>query len=143
MTHLFCSLVSQMSSCDKPTMTMKNEVTFLTFILVWGLLICSNICSLCRYGFSDLLKCTSTRHVSVTVITPLTLLLQNRPLNLPLVKVHLYLLSAPLLCGCLVLSLVFPNIEILNLIMGMCFIICVNKGPSHPIPNPFLTIISL
>lgn len=42
------------------------------------------------------------------------------------------------------LSILFStNIEFLNIIMGMCFIISVNQGPSHPIPNPFLTIISL
>lgn len=110
-------------------------------------------------------KHASTRHASVAVIKPLTLLFQDTliTLQLPLkvsscvciVKVHLYLLSAltfnsalwlPVasqggLCG--VKSLVFTNIEILNLIMGMCFIICANKGPSHPISNPFLTIISL
>lgn len=106
-------------------------------------------------------KYSSTWHVSVTEsdLWPCYSYLSTchwlkGPSCLCIVKVHLYHLftfnSLWLICHWLhrkglwgVTSHVFPNIEILNLIMGMCFIICVNEGPSHPIANPFLTIISL
>lgn len=38
--------------------------------------------------------------------------------------------------------IVLQNNKILSLIMGMCYIISVNKGASHCTSNPFLTILS-
>lgn len=109
---------------DKSTMTGKKVLVF----------VCHN---------PHTLTLLSDDRFAKGLICSYTVAMHSHPLCLSSLLALLFV--CPWLCkrGCWELKSGFLNIEILNLIMGMCFIICANKGPSHPPSNLLLTIISL